>query len=58
MNDYEQRTVADAVWQLREGYAIGALAILRALQVEQQLRDSATVPTMANNIDLSPPVAA
>lgn len=58
MNDYEQRTIADAVWQLREGYAIGALAILRALQVEQQLRDNDTVPKMANNSDLSPPVAA
>lgn len=58
MDTYEQRVIADAVWQLKEGYAVGALAILRALQVEQQLRNNATVPRMANNNDLPPPVAA
>lgn len=58
MDNYEQRVIADAVWQLREGYAVGALAILRGLQVEQQLRDNATVPKMAQNNDLPPPVAA
>jgi len=43
MTEYERRCVDDAIWQLREGYAVGALAILRALCTDSP---KPTVPAM------------
>jgi len=46
MNLSEQRLVDDAIYQLNAGYALGALAILRALQEAQPPRATCTVPRM------------
>lgn len=44
MNTAEKRAVADAIWQIQHGYALGALAVLLHLQEESHLTYGKLIP--------------